>query len=62
MTAVRITHIDAAAKNSLAVSIYRPDMPAGEPGSLVREQEVRPGESVQIDVPAYACVAISQQP
>lgn len=61
MTAVRITHVDPAASQPLAVSIYRPDIPAGEPGALMREHEVRPGESIQIDVPAFACLVINRQ-
>jgi hypothetical protein len=62
MTAVRITHIGPTASQPLAVSVYRPDMPAGEPGALMRDVTVKPGESVQLDVPALACVVVSQQP
>ena len=59
---VRITNEATAAGESVAVAIYRPDMPAGEPGSLMREHTLRAGESAVFDLPPLASVIASEQP
>lgn len=62
MIPIRITHDDPHNASALRLSIHRLDIAPGEPGSLLSEHTLKPGESALFTVYPAAVLTVSEAP
>lgn len=60
MIPIRITHDDPANPRVLHLGIHRQDIAPGEPGSLLSEHTLQPGESALLTVYPGAVITASE--